>query len=44
LSKKQTHILIIGISLADATAADEGKKVTILTKTREFNSGNTPHA
>jgi len=34
LSKKQTHILIIGISLADATAADEGKKVVILTKPR----------
>ncbi len=48
MSKQQTDILIIGTGLAGATAAltaaDEGKKVTILTKTREFNSGNTPHA
>ena len=48
LRKKYTEVLVIGAGLSGATAAltaaDEGKKVTILTKTNELKSGNTPHA
>ncbi|MBT5078005.1 MAG: FAD-binding protein [Candidatus Marinimicrobia bacterium] len=40
-------MLVIGTGLAGATAAltaaDEGKKVTIITKTNELKSSNTPH-
>ncbi len=45
---KYTDILIIGSGLAGATAAlaaaDEGKHVTLVTKTKELISGNTPYA
>ncbi|MBT7377655.1 MAG: FAD-dependent oxidoreductase, partial [Candidatus Marinimicrobia bacterium] len=48
MRKKYTEVLVIGAGLSGATAAltaaDEGKKVTILTKTNELKSGNTPHA
>ena len=48
MNQKQTDILIIGIGLAGITAAitaaKNGKKVTIITKTKELSSGNTPWA
>ena len=48
MGRHQTEILVIGTGLAGTTAAltaaDEGKKITILTKTNELKSGNTPHA
>jgi len=44
----QTEILIIGTGLAGAiaaiTAADNGKEVTIITKTNSILSGNSIHA
>ena len=47
-SPKHTDILIIGSGLAGATAAisaaEEGKHVTIITKSKELKSGNTPYA
>ena len=43
-----TDVLIIGSGLAGATAAisaaEEGKNVTIITKTESLKSGNTPYA
>ena len=43
-----TDVLIIGSGLAGATAAisaaEEGKHVTIITKTKSLKSGNTPYA
>ena len=48
MNQKQTDILIIGMGLAGITAAitaaQNGKKVTIITKTKELSSGNTPLA
>tara|TARA_B100001094_G_scaffold247637_1_gene244540 strand:+ start:1491 stop:3038 length:1548 start_codon:yes stop_codon:yes gene_type:complete len=48
MNQKQTDILIIGMGLAGITAAitaaQNGKKVTIITKTKELSSGNTPWA
>ena len=48
MNQKNTDILIIGMGLAGITAAitaaESGKKVTIITKTKEFSSGNTPWA
>ena len=48
MNQKHTDILIIGMGLAGITAAitaaQSGKKVTIITKTKEFSSGNTPWA
>ena len=48
MNKKKTDILIIGLGLAGMTAAitaaQEGKQVTIITKTKELVSGNTPWA
>ena len=48
MNQKQTDILIIGRGLAGITAAitaaQNGKKVTIITKTKELSSGNTPLA
>ena len=45
MSQHKTDILIIGLGLAGITAAitaaKSGKKVTILTKTKEKTSGNT---
>ena len=45
---KHTDVLIIGSGLAGATAAisaaEEGKNVTIITKSKELKSGNTPYA
>lgn len=45
---KETEILIIGSGLAGAiaaiTAADQGKHVTIVSKTESLLSGNTPYA
>ena len=45
---KQTDILVIGCGLAGAIAAistaDEGKNVTIITKSPLLKSGNTPNA
>ena len=47
-SPKHTDVLIIGSGLAGATAAisaaEEGKHVTIITKSKELKSGNTPYA
>ena len=47
-SSLHTDILIIGSGLAGATAAiaaaEEGKNVTIITKTTNLKSGNTPYA
>jgi L-aspartate oxidase len=44
----ETDILIIGSGLAGSiaalTAADEGKQVIIITKTKDLKSGNSPHA
>lgn len=48
MKQKKTDILIIGLGLAGITAAitaaQNGKKVTILTKTKSLSSGNTPWA
>ena len=48
MNQKHTDILIIGMGLAGITAAitaaESGKKVTIITKTKELSSGNTPWA
>ncbi len=48
MKQKKTDILIIGLGLAGMTAAitaaQNGKKVTILTKTESLSSGNTPWA
>ena len=48
MNEKKTDILIIGLGLAGMTAAmaaaKNGKKVTILTKTKKPQSGNTPWA
>ena len=48
MNQKHTDILIIGMGLAGITAAitaaQNGKKVTIITKTKELSSGNTPWA
>ena len=48
MNQKKTDILIIGLGLAGMTAAitaaQNGKKVTIITKTKELVSGNTPWA
>ena len=45
---KKTDILIIGLGLAGITAAitaaEKGKKVTILTKSKSLSSGSTPWA
>ena len=45
---KKTEILIIGLGLAGITAAitaaEKGKKVTILTKSKSLSSGSTPWA
>ena len=44
----ETDILIIGSGLAGSiaalTAADEGKQVIIITKSKDLKSGNSPHA
>ena len=44
----RTDVLVIGSGLAGVmaaiVAADNGKKVTILSKTKSLLSGNTPHA
>ena len=48
MSQKITDILIVGLGLAGMiaaiTAAKNGKKVTIITKTKNIISGNTPRA
>ena len=48
MKKQTTEILIIGTGLAGSiaalTVADLGKKVTIITKTKTPNSGNTQYA
>jgi len=48
VKQKQTDILIVGLGLAGITAAitaaQKGKQVTIITKTKELSSGNTPWA
>tara|TARA_Y100000590_G_scaffold178746_1_gene203928 strand:- start:5348 stop:6892 length:1545 start_codon:yes stop_codon:yes gene_type:complete len=48
MNQKKTDILIIGLGLAGMTAAitaaQSGKKVTIITKTKNKTSGNTPWA
>ena len=48
MNQKQTDILIIGLGLAGITAAitaaQNGKKVTIISKTKDLSSGNTPWA
>ena len=48
MNQQKTEILIIGLGLAGMTAAitaaQSGKKVTIITKTKELVSGNTPWA
>ena len=48
MNQKQTDILIIGLGLAGITAAitaaQKGKKVTIISKTKNLTSGNTPQA
>ena len=48
MNQKKTDILIIGLGLAGMTAAitaaQNGKKVTIITKTKDLISGNTPWA
>ena len=47
-SAKHTDVLIIGSGLAGATAAisaaEEGKQVTLITKSKKLKSGNTPYA
>ena len=48
MNQKKTDILIIGLGLAGMTAAitsaQQGKQVTIVTKTPNLVSGNTPRA
>ena len=48
MNQKHTDILIIGLGLAGMTAAitaaKSGKKITIITKTKSLQSGNTPWA
>ena len=48
MNKQKTDILIIGLGLAGMTAAisaaTSGKKITIITKTKDLISGNTPWA
>jgi len=48
MNQNKTDILIIGLGLAGMTAAitaaQKGKKVTIITKTKDLISGNTPWA
>ena len=48
MKQHKTDILIIGLGLAGTTAAitaaESGKKITILTKTKKISSGNTPCA
>jgi len=48
MNQKKTDILIIGLGLAGMTAAitaaQNGKKVTIITKTKDLVSGSTPRA
>ena len=48
MNQNKTDILIIGLGLAGMTAAitaaKSGKKVTIISKTKELISGNTPRA
>ena len=48
MKQQKTDILIIGLGLAGMTAAitaaKSGKKITIITKTKEMYSGNTPRA
>ena len=48
MNQTKTDILIIGLGLAGMTAAitaaKNGKKITIITKTKELSSGNTPWA
>ena len=48
MKQQKTDILIIGLGLAGMTAAitaaKSGKKITIITKTEELRSGNTPWA
>ena len=48
MANKQTNILVIGSGLAGAvaalTAAEENKKVILITKCKELLSGNTPWA
>jgi len=48
MKQQKTDILIIGMGLAGITAAitaaQNGKQVTIITKTKNFSSGNTPWA
>ena len=48
MKQEKTDILIIGLGLAGMTAAitaaGTGKKVTIITKTKNLSSGSTPWA
>ena len=48
MKNKQTNILVIGSGLAGAiaalTAAEENKKVILITKCKKLLSGNTPWA
>ena len=48
MKQQKTDILIIGMGLAGITAAitaaQNGKQVTIITKTKNFSSVNTPWA
>ena len=48
MKHQQTDILIIGLGLAGMTAAisaaESGKQITIITKTKSLQSGNTPWA
>ncbi len=47
-SSINTDVMVIGSGLSSATAAitaaDEGKNVTIITKSPQLKSGNTPKA
>ena len=48
MTNLKTDVLIIGSGLAGASAAisaaEKGKNVTIITKTKSLKSGNTPYA
>ena len=48
MTNLKTDVLIIGSGLAGASAAisasENGKNVTIITKTKSLKSGNTPYA